>query len=397
VTAAFLSSTFGAKVSTFEVDASNLEAGVLADAFKVTFEYEDPAAAAARSLPTSCFFKVTKGIDAVAEMASEAGNVYEKEVFFYKTMSAKVSDTIRVPKCYACLHDEADPRCREFCLVMECLDIGAEWRTFDQFKTPMSAQAFEDYLDFIAGLHACTWDLPLDEAQKGLGDYYANWHPLNAAIVGKPEVWESLQAQWEDVYGKGMLDSFANPEVATTMRRVLELMTGPQGEALDAEIMRLSRSRPRSLTHGDARGNNVFCRKDGSEWALIDWQMWAAGPCANEWPQVILNSFSVESGVIQDLDRYIELYYKALCAKQPLAVAYSCEDLKDDIRLLTIDMHLQYLMFTVGVLPGYKEPENAAAAQYWSDLLHRNAETVHLMGCVETLAALAANLPSVGA
>ena len=395
VTREFLSSTFGLKVASFEVDASNLEAGVLADAFLVTFKFEDTTAAAALSLPTSCFFKVTKGIDAVAEMASNAGHVYEKEVYFYKTLSDKVSDTVRIPTCYGVFADDEDPSCREFCLVMECLDITTEWRTFDQFKTPMDAQELESYLDFIAGLHACTWDLPIDNSQIGLGVYYANWHPLNEGIVGKPEAWTNLQAMWQDVYGQGMLDGFADPGVKTTMQQVLALMTGPNGVALDAEIMRLMRTRPRSLTHGDARGNNVFCRKDGSEFALIDWQMWAAGPCANEWPQIILNSFTTESGIIRELDYYIELYYKALCKKQPKAAAsYSLAELKFDIQLLTVDMHLQYLMFTVGVLPGYQEPANKAAADNWEDLLRRNAETVHMCGCLEALSTLAASLSS---
>ena len=86
----------------------------------------------------------------------------------------------------------------------------------------------------------------------------------------------------------------------------------------------------------------MFCRKDGSEWALIDWQMWVAGPVANEWPQIIINSFSVESGVIQNLDEYISSYYDALCAKQPKAAAtYSLDELQNDIRLACVDMWLQ--------------------------------------------------------
>ena len=41
------------------------------------------------------------------------------------------------------------------------------------------------------------------------------------------------------------------------------------------------RTRPRALNHGDARGTNIFRKKDGArEFALIDWQMWAAGAVA---------------------------------------------------------------------------------------------------------------------
>ena len=65
------------------------------------------------------------------------------------------------------------------------------------------------------------------------------------------------------------------------------------------------------------RGTNVFRKKEGAtngaeSWALIDWQMWAAGPPACEYSQAFLNSFAVETNVIQTLDHYVTIYYEAL-------------------------------------------------------------------------------------
>ena len=225
-----------------------------------------------------------------------------------------------------------------------------EWMTFHQFESPMSAADLESYLRFIAGLHACTWDIPLNEAQTGLGDYAAHFHFLCADYIGHPATWPKFLEEWEDVYdGASLLSGFEEQEgVVESVVAITEMMVGPQGEALDAAIQAQLRTRPRCLTHGDARGANVFRRRsaegvDDSElWALVDWQMWAAGPAANDFPQIFLNSFSPESGVTKRLDSYLELYHAALCAKQPAAAeSYSLAELQADFRLALVDMWFQ--------------------------------------------------------
>ena len=124
----------------------------------------------------------------------------------------EVAGTIRVPKCYGVFSDASDPGCREFCLVMESFEP-SEWRTYDQFREPMTVEDLDGYLDFLAQLHGCTWDIPVNEEQKGLGEYMANWHPLAETIVGKPEVWEAVRTDWKEVFGRGMLEGFADPAV----------------------------------------------------------------------------------------------------------------------------------------------------------------------------------------
>ena len=55
---------------------------MLADAFKVTVTYKDsttnPLSADA---PTAVFLKVTKDSEGIAEMSTQVGHVYEKEVW----------------------------------------------------------------------------------------------------------------------------------------------------------------------------------------------------------------------------------------------------------------------------------------------------------------------------
>ena len=57
----------------------------------------------------------------------------------------------------------------------------------------------------------------------------ANWHPLAETIVGKPEVWEAVRTDWKEVFGRGMLEGFADPAVGESMTKIMDLMVGPQG------------------------------------------------------------------------------------------------------------------------------------------------------------------------
>lgn len=79
-------------------------------------------------------------------------------------------------------------------------------------------------------------------------------------MVGKPEAWDSLVADWATVYGQSMLEGYAEPAVAESVQKIAALMVGPKGVALDAAILQMLRKRPRSLTHGDARGTKKAMR-----------------------------------------------------------------------------------------------------------------------------------------
>eukprot|EP01051_Picozoa_sp_SAG22_P039946 SAG22_NODE_21299_length_258_cov_0.654088_1_plen_55_part_01 len=46
--------------------------------------------------------------------------------------------------------------------------------------------------------------------------------------------------------------------------------------AIFEEFHRTLDTRPKTLTHGDMRGDNMFRRKDGSGFTVIDWQTFGA-------------------------------------------------------------------------------------------------------------------------
>ena len=86
-------------------------------------------------------------------------------------------------------------------------------------------------------------------------------HFLTANLVGIPESWSACQELWKSVYGEGLLDTkFSVDDVPKTIQAICELMTGPKGQAIDAEIQRIMQSRPRCLNHGDARYMRLISR-----------------------------------------------------------------------------------------------------------------------------------------
>merc|ERR1719324_1435323 len=139
------------------------------------------------------------------------------------------------------------------------------------------------------------------------------------------------------------------PEVAESAKKICEHMAGDKGKKLDDAIIERLRTRPRTLTHGDARGSNIFKPldgkpKEGTGMGLIDWQMWSAGPMTNEFPQVFLNSFPVETEITgSKFEGLMQGYYDKLCELQPKA--------KDN----------------------------------WGDMMKRNMETLHFGGSLKAI------------
>ena len=147
----------------------------------------------------------------------------------------------------------------------------------------------------------------------------------------------------------------------------------------------LLQNRPRTITHGDARGNNIFKSRSDGTMGIIDWQMWVAGPASNEFGQVWFNSFSLESGMIHKLDELTSIYYQAMISKRPdIEKEYPYDLLLDDLKLLFINIWPEYLGFTVGSIDGYKDPEQAKSKENWREMMKRNMETLHYSGCINS-------------
>ena len=378
VTNAFLSKCFDAPVISFELDTSMTAGGVLADAFRVfNIKYETT-----NKLPTSCFVKCTKEIPEVVELCL-ATQVYAKEVYFYSTLITKVKDVIRVPECYGIFKDEDDEECKEFCLVLEDFDQD-NWMPFDQFDNPMDFEDTSMLMRDLGSFHAACWHEPVTD-QPGLGPYKAHWQSLNDSFWDEDGTsWDQVIPKWEEVYGEDLL-SLVDPEVKETILKINAIYTSDNGKKIQENLIIELQKRPRTITHGDARGNNIFKSNDGNTIGIIDWQMWAAGPASNEFSQLWFNSYSLESGMIFKLEELTRIYYDSLTNNNSeVKNTYPFEQLLEDTKLIFINMWIQYIGFTLGSIDGYKDPELKKSKDNWREMMKRNMETVHYSGCLES-------------
>jgi len=372
----FLSNCFGAEVTAFELDTSMTAGGVLADAFRVfNIQYKET-----QSLPKSCFVKCTKEIPEVVELCL-ATQVYAKEVYFYSTLIKKVKDVIRVPECYGIFKDDADKECKEFCLVLEDFDQES-WMPFDQFENPMNFEDTAMLMKDLGSFHAACWNQPVT-SEPGLGPYKAHWQSLNDSFWEEEETaWDKVLPKWKDVYGEELL-SLVTPEVQETILKINEIYNSENGKKIQQELLNEMQKRPRTITHGDARGNNIFKSTDNKTIGIIDWQMWAAGPASNEFSQLWFNSYSLESGMILKLKELTQVYYQSLTHNNSaIEDEYPFDMLLADTKLIFINMWIQYVGFTLGSIDGYKDPEQEQSKANWKEMMKRNMETVHYSGCL---------------
>ena len=372
----FLSNCFGAEVTAFELDTSMTAGGVLADAFRVfNIQYREN-----QSLPKSCFVKCTKEIPEVVELCL-ATQVYAKEVYFYSTLIKKVKEVIRVPECYGIFKDDSDKECKEFCLVLEDFDQES-WMPFDQFENPMNFEDTAMLMKDLGSFHAACWNQPIT-GEPGLGPYKAHWQSLNDSFWEEEETaWDKVLPKWKDVYGEELL-SLVTPEVQETILKINEIYNSENGKKIQEELLNEMQKRPRTITHGDARGNNIFKSTDNKTIGIIDWQMWAAGPASNEFSQLWFNSYSLESGMILKLKELTQVYYQSLIHNNSaIEDEYPFDMLLADTKLIFINMWIQYVGFTLGSIDGYKDPEQEQSKANWREMMKRNMETVHYSGCL---------------
>ena len=378
MTCEFLEKCFGKKVKSFNLDTSMTAGGVLADAFRVfDIEYETPS-----DLPKSCFVKCTKEIPEVVELCLST-QVYAKEVYFYSTLIEKVRDSIRVPECYAIFRDENDNDCKEFCLILEDFDSD-NWMPFDQFDNPMDYDDTAMLMKDLGSFHAACWGEPVSD-DPGLGPFKAHWQSLNDSFWDEgTTAWNQVLPKWREVYDEDLL-AMVDDETQKTILEIDKIYSSANAKKIQNKLIEDLQDRPRTITHGDARGNNIFKSKDGKTIGIIDWQMWAAGPASNEFSQLWFNSYSLESGMIHKLEELTQIYYDSLTSdNEEIKNSYSFEQLLDDTKLIFINMWIQYIGFTLGSIDGYKDPEQEKSKQNWREMMKRNMETVHYSGCLDS-------------
>lgn len=114
--------------------------------------------------------------------------------------------------------------------------------------------------------------------------------------------------------------------------------------------------------------------------------MWVAGPASNEFSQVWMNSFAGDSGMVERLEELTQQYYATLIQIRPnIESEYAFDSLLADIKLIFINMWVQYIGFSLGSVDGYADPAQADAKENWWILTRRNMETLHRSNAVLVL------------
>lgn len=168
---------------------------------------------------------------------------YEREAMFYSSLAGSVGVT--VPRCYLAL---TDPSSNTHALVLEDL---APARCGDQLVGATSSE-IDAALRGLARLHASRWGDPGLDALPWLPG------PDDPMYLASEQLWTTQFPAFRDAFGHLM-----TPEE-------LRLMTAV-GASITDIITRWTRP-PFTITHGDARLDNMFFLPDG-EVALVDWQL----------------------------------------------------------------------------------------------------------------------------
>jgi hypothetical protein len=261
-----------------------------------------------------------------------------------------------------------------------------EWTPFEQITNPMKYGDMSDFMTVLAKLHVHFWGEPV-RGLAGLGAYRAHWQSLNDDFVVEAgtTAWHQLLPKWEAIYGKSLLLEVDEP-VRKSIEQIAAILNSDDWMAIQDKILADLQTRPRTITHGDARGNNIFRSKIDDSIGFIDWQMWVAGPASNEFSQVWMNSFAGDSGMVERLEELTQQYYDALLQIRPdIQTEYPFDTFITDIKLIFINMWVQYIGFSLGSVDGYADPEQADAKENWRILMKRNMETLHLSNALMAL------------
>ena len=97
----------------------------------------------------------------------------------------------------------------------------------------------------------------------------------------------------------------------------------------------------------------------------------------------MLNSFTLESGMVHRLEELTHIYYQSLISNRPeIAKQYPFDVLLDDLKLLFVNIWIEYLGFTFGSIDGYRDPNQQQAKDNFKELIKRAMETLHYSGCL---------------
>jgi aminoglycoside phosphotransferase (APT) family kinase protein len=236
LTAEWLSSALGTRVTSFEVEPVGVGVGLVCDLVRVYLSHDGDG-------PTSIIAKFPSASEENRFVALVL-NMYGRETRFYRELA---SDTpLSAPRCHAV---ERDADADEFVLLLEDLE-GA--RVVDQLDGIGQADA-ELAIDQLARLHACWWNHPRLESVPRLCD-----SPYPEAVAA------AFAGAWEPI--QQICTGLVTPPVKALGDRFVDL--------IPVLMAKLSEP-PWTLSHGDYRLDNLFFSDDPDRpLVAIDWQLY---------------------------------------------------------------------------------------------------------------------------
>ncbi len=277
------------------------------------------------SVPTSLIAKFAAKKAATREMAREQ-RYYHREIGFYQDIGQEVG--IPTPICYYALHSEES---NQFVMLLQDL---APSIPSDQVAGS-SKQTSREVIENFAQLHATWWN---SERLAGLewAQPIFNRQPISEGL-------KLLQYSITQDEETGRFDRY--PE----MKRLMYLLP-------PLFKMEPPPPFPFTLSHGDLRSDNIFCRSDnGGGFAVIDWQMTGMGQPITDIVRWMTQSISIEDRRETEQD-LLKLYHSKLVDHG--ISDYSFKQMIQDYQL---NLVLILVMFTMTMDDIDQSPDRAEA------------------------------------
>ncbi|MEX2247507.1 MAG: phosphotransferase [Dehalococcoidia bacterium] len=319
-------------------------AGFLGQLAKVSLTYDRPEEGAPASL-------IAK-LPAVDPGGREIGNLfrfYEREIRFYEEIAAGID--LRVPRCY---YSAIDVPGDEYLMLLENMEPS---RCGDEVAGCSAAEC-ERAIDSLARFQAGWWDSP----ELARLDWMPNINdPVN----------HSTQPAYQQAWGP-FLQQFGD-EMSPKVRAV--------GEELQHHILELLdvlEPAPRTIVHGDFRGDNVFFGdgKTSDPFAVIDWQISMRGRGVFDVAYFLSTSCDPAIRKSEEM-RLIRRWYDTACAGRS---GYTFEDAFRDYRASLLFMHV-YTVIALGSL----DAANERGMKLFHEWLRRRAAAIEELDAGELM------------
>ena len=330
-----------------------------------------------------------------------------KEVNVYKVLSPELSKIgFKIPNVYYTKAD-GDNTCEWFVLIIEALGEG--WVVQDQVKG-MGAKEWSLSVKDIAKLHARWWrddnglDVPWLSNPSGSFGQLDFWGPFfpsyPTAYTAFTDILRSgssnertklfFLVKENGPYVTSPVDEAAGGVDVdlSSVRKMMEWLANeknfmPIVEATNAVI----RSRPRTLTFGDFRGDNIFSNTDKTQMAYIDFQLFNAGAPGYDFNQP-LGSFGWD--VFKEHETFISLYFEELGRLNPKAAAeYTREHFYEDWKIGGLHFITGLPVLGIGT---FGQPADTRMADLWMYAFNRYAMALKELGVVAYVKGVATKL-----